>query len=229
MAAERKVVGYLPNDTPPLGQLILLGFQHVLTMFPATVFVAAFTGFHIGTVLLASGISTIVALVLSRRGIGKFIPLFYGSSFSYIAAYLGIVVQMTGELPAFGVPVADNVISTMQAGIVVTGVLNVIVGFVIRAVGKEAVDKVLPPVVTGSVAAIIGFGLAFAALGMANDNWLEFTVRYIVDYKRRRGTKDQLFTRILEELDKTDGRIAIASMTIQIVETPAFDVRLREG
>ena len=63
---------------------------------------------------------------------------------------------------------------------------------------------------------------------VANDNWMEFTVRYVVDYKRRRITKDQLFTRILEELDKTDGRVAIASTTIQIVETPAFDVRLME-
>ena len=63
---------------------------------------------------------------------------------------------------------------------------------------------------------------------IANDNWMEFTIRYVVDYKRRRVTKDQLFTRILEELDKTDGRVAIASTTIQIVETPAFDVRLME-
>jgi small-conductance mechanosensitive channel len=63
---------------------------------------------------------------------------------------------------------------------------------------------------------------------MANDNWVEFTVRYVVDYKRRRITKDQLFTRILEELDKTDGRVAVASTTIQIVEMPAFDVRLME-
>jgi small-conductance mechanosensitive channel len=63
---------------------------------------------------------------------------------------------------------------------------------------------------------------------IANDNWMEFTVRYVTDYKRRRITKDQLFTRILEELDKTDDRVAIASTTIQIVETPAFDVRLVE-
>lgn len=169
---DAKALGYLPNDNPPFVQLILLGFQHVLTMFPATVFVAAFTGFHVGTVLLASGISTIVALTLSRWRIGKFIPLFYGSSFSYIAAYLGIVQLMTGELPAFGQPVPDEVLSLMQAGIVVTGVLNMIVGVVIRAVGKDSLDKVLPPVVTGSVAAIIGFGLAFAALDLANANWL---------------------------------------------------------
>ena len=171
--AEKSVRGYLPNDTPPFGQLVLLGFQHILTMFPATVFVAAFTGFHVGTVLLGSGISTIVALVLSKRGIGKFIPLYYGSSFSYIAAYLGIVQQMTGSLPTFGVPVPDNVIRTMQAGIVVTGLLNIAVGFVIRAVGQSSGDKILPPVVTGSVAAIIGFGLAYAALGnLASANFL---------------------------------------------------------
>jgi len=168
---KSRSMGYLPNETPPLGQNILLGFQHVLTMFPATVFVAALTGFHIGTVLLASGVSTIVALVLSRRMIGKFIPLFYGSSFSYIAAYLAVVTQMTGGLPQFGVPVSDEVISTMQAGIVVTGVLNIVIGFIIRAVGKDAIDKILPPIVTGSVAAIIGFGLAFAALDLAGANW----------------------------------------------------------
>jgi small-conductance mechanosensitive channel len=63
---------------------------------------------------------------------------------------------------------------------------------------------------------------------IANDNWMEFTIRYVVDYKKRRITKDEMFTRILEELDKTDGRVAIASTTIQIVETPAFDVRLVE-
>src|SRR6266487_3542672 len=162
---KKTMMGYMPNDWPPYGQLVLLGFQHVLTMFPATVFVAAFCGFHVGTVLLASGVSTIVALVLSRRGIGTFIPLFYGSSFSYIAAYLGIVNRMTGANPTFGVPVPDEVISTMQAGIVVTGILNILVGFLIRAVGKANLDKVLPPIVTGCVAAIIGFGLAFAALG----------------------------------------------------------------
>src|SRR6185295_17470338 len=165
MKANTKIMGYMPNDMPPTGQTILLGFQHVLTMFPATVFVAAFCGFHVGTVLFASGVSTIVALVLSRRGIGTFIPLFYGSSFSYIAAYLGIVQITTGGMPAVGVPVPDAVLSTMQAGIVVTGILNILVGFFIRAIGKACLDKVLPPVVTGSVAAIIGFGLAYAALG----------------------------------------------------------------
>lgn len=172
--AKNNVMGYMPNDTPPTGQMILLGFQHVLTMFPATVFVAAFCGFHIGTVLFASGVSTIVALVLSRRGIGTFIPLFYGSSFSYIAAYAGISGAMLGApYVPFSGPLPDEVISLMQAGIVVTGLINILVGFLIRWIGKENLDKVLPPVVTGSVAAIIGFGLAFAAVGnLASNNFL---------------------------------------------------------
>ncbi len=181
-SAQSEVMGYLPNDTPPMGQLILLGFQHVLTMFPATVFVAAFCGFHVGTVLFAAGVSTIVALVLSKRGIGTFIPLFYGSSFSYIAAYLGIIQAATGTAYVnFSGPVPDEVLSLMQAGIVVTGLINILVGFIIRAVGKANVDKVLPPVVTGSVAAIIGFGLAFAAIGnLASNNFLVALITLVV-------------------------------------------------
>jgi uracil permease len=181
MMTKNKDSGYLPNDQPPIGQLILLGFQHVLTMFPATVLVAALCGFHVGTVLTVSGVGTIVALLLAKWRIGKFIPLFYGSSFSYIAAYLAIAQQMTGSLPQFGVPVPDNVLSTMQAGIVVTGLFNILIGLVIRALGKDKIDMVLPPIVTGSVAAIIGFGLAFAALGqMANANFLVSLVTLLV-------------------------------------------------
>jgi uracil permease len=128
------VSGYLPNDKPPFGQLCLLGAQHVLTMFPATVLVALLCGFHPSTVLLGAGVSTIVALILSKRSIGTFIPLFYGSSFSYIAAYLGIA-QAMGHKIQFGVPAPDHVISVMQIGIVATGVLNIAMGFLIKSVG----------------------------------------------------------------------------------------------
>jgi uracil permease len=163
---SNSVSGYLPNDRPGVVRLVLLGLQHVVTMFPATILVALLCGFHPSTVLLGAGISTIVALILSKRGIGMFIPLFYGSSFSYIAAYLG-VAQAMGHKVQFGVPAPDEVIALMQAGIICTGFLNVIVGFVIKRLGKAKLDRVLPPVVTGSVACVIGFGLAKAALDMS--------------------------------------------------------------
>ncbi len=63
---------------------------------------------------------------------------------------------------------------------------------------------------------------------VANDNWIEFTIRYVVDYKTRRGTKDKLFTGILDAFDATEGRVAFASATFQLVEVPVFDVRISE-
>ena len=63
---------------------------------------------------------------------------------------------------------------------------------------------------------------------VANDNWMEFTVRYVVDYKKRRSFKDRLFTHILEAFEQTEGRVALASATVQIVGVPPFDVRLQD-
>ena len=61
---------------------------------------------------------------------------------------------------------------------------------------------------------------------IASDNWIEFTIRYVVDYKARRSTKDILFTRILEEIEKTQGKVSLASATFQIVGLPNLNVNL---
>ena len=60
----------------------------------------------------------------------------------------------------------------------------------------------------------------------ATDNWIEFTVRYVVDYRKRRWMKDYLFTRILEEIDKSDNRIRVASATFEVVPGSSVDVHL---
>lgn len=162
---EQAILGYLPNDQPPFLRMVVLGFQHVLTMFPATVLVALLVGFDIGTVLTMSGVATIVALTLSRYFTGRFIPLYYGSSFSYIAATLVLTQAGFGEY-------AGDLVALAQVGIVATGIVNILVGLIIRyAGGKDFIDKILPPIVTGSVAAVIGIALAFAALDMANADW----------------------------------------------------------
>ncbi|MCJ7624407.1 MAG: mechanosensitive ion channel family protein [Anaerolineaceae bacterium] len=59
---------------------------------------------------------------------------------------------------------------------------------------------------------------------IANDNWLEFTLRYIVDYKKRRATKDQLFEGIINKITKADGKVAIASSTLQLVDLPVVKI-----
>ncbi|GAB4472571.1 MAG: mechanosensitive ion channel [Anaerolineales bacterium] len=63
---------------------------------------------------------------------------------------------------------------------------------------------------------------------VANDNWLEFTLRYVVEYGKRRGTKDMLFTRIIELISETDGKVSIASATFHLVEAPMLDIHLRK-
>ncbi len=169
MAAEAqvkpKVIGYLPNDTPPIGAMLSLGFQQFLTMFPATVLVAALTKFDVGMTLLASGLGTIVALLVARRKI----PMYYGSSFSYIAV---IITVMSKFAPAcFSDPnqfyCADGV-RIAQVGILLTAVFEILVGLLIMRVGKAALDRILPPIVTGSMAMVIGVALAGAALNNAS-------------------------------------------------------------
>ncbi|HPO58529.1 MAG TPA: solute carrier family 23 protein [Anaerolineaceae bacterium] len=157
------VIGYLPDDVPPLGKLVLLGFQHVLTMFPATVLAAMLMGFHVSTTLAVTGFATIVALIGSKLALGKFIPLYYGASFSYITA----VVAFTGV--SFGEVASDEALSLVQVGFIATGVINILVGLLIRrAGGKKFLDTLLPPIVTGSVACVIGVALAATALSQAS-------------------------------------------------------------
>lgn len=183
----KKFVGYLPNDTPPWGAMIGLAFQHVLTMFPATVLVAILTGFDVGVTLFASGLATIAALLLSSWMAKSYIPLYYGSSFSYIAPVVAITITNIYNIddPIMRIRVA-------QGGIMLTGLVNVLVGILIRYIGKETLDKILPAEVTGSVATVIGIALAYAALSMASANWTVALITMLVTilfsvYLRGRG------------------------------------------
>jgi uracil permease len=149
--------------------MLSLGFQQVLTMFPATVLVAILTKFDVGVTLLASGIGTIIALLVSKRKI----PMYYGSSFSYIAVVVTAMSLYAGD--CFADPTTfycPDGVRLVQVGIMGTGLFNILIGLLIMRIGKNALDRVLPPIVTGSVAIVIGIALAGAALDMASANWL---------------------------------------------------------
>jgi uracil permease len=186
-ASSKPVIGYLPNDVPPIGRMLALGFQHVLTMFPATVLVAVLTGFDVGVTLFASGLATIAALLLSSVLTKSYIPLYYGSSFSYIAPVVAITATNI-----YGIDDPTMRIRIAQGGIMITGLLNILVGIIIRFIGKEKIDRILPPEVTGSVAIVIGIALAYAALSMAAANWFVALITLLVTilfsvYLRGRG------------------------------------------
>ena len=137
-AASPKVFGYLPDDNPPVGAMLSLGFQQFLTMFPATVLVAILTKFDVGVTLLASGLGTIIALLVSKRNI----PMYYGSSFSYIAVIITVMSQFAPDCfnDASQVYCADGV-RIVQVGVILTAVFEILVGLLIMRIGKSALDR----------------------------------------------------------------------------------------
>ncbi len=160
-------VGYLPEERPPVGKLILYALQQVIVMFPATVTVALITGFQVSTTIFASGLATLFFILIT----GKKIPLYYGSSFAYLTAISSMVAaegtaeqiaqfEATGILPA-------ALISQAQFGIVLSGLVSIAAGLIVRFCGRRAVEKILPASITGPVAMIIGLTLAGNALSDA--------------------------------------------------------------
>src|SRR5574344_500296 len=175
---EEKTIGYLPDEKPPFFNLLLYALQQVIVMFPATVTVALITGFQISTTIFASGLATICFILIT----GKKIPLYYGSSFAYLTAISSMVLtegsaeqiasfQATGRLPT-------ELISYAQCGIIASGLISIAAGLLVKYFGKNSVEKILPPSITGSVAVIIGLTLAGNALKDAapsvslNTNWV---------------------------------------------------------
>lgn len=61
------------------------------------------------------------------------------------------------------------------------------------------------------------------------DNWVEFNLRYVVDYKKRRITKHQLFDTLQKALEATQGKVALASATFEIVDLPELKVNVKNG
>jgi uracil permease len=155
MTTRNEVLGYLPDERPPLIGLIFFALQQIVVMFPATVLVALITGFHVSTTIFASGLATLGFILIT----GRQIPLYYGSSFSYIAAIASI---MSAE--QFASYSLNDKISIAQFGIVMSGFVSILAGYIINKSGKEKIDKVLPATVTGSIAIIIGLSLAANAM-----------------------------------------------------------------
>ena len=150
-----QTLGYLPDERPPFIKLVLYALQQVVVMFPATVAVALITNFRISTTIFASGLATLCFILIT----GRQLPLYYGSSFSYISAIAGI---MAAEAAA-GADLS-NQIRVAQFGIVMSGLVSIVAGFIVKRFGRESIEKVLPATITGPIAMAIGLTLAANAL-----------------------------------------------------------------
>jgi NCS2 family nucleobase:cation symporter-2 len=145
-----------PGERLNWGATVAIGAQHVVAMFGATFLVPVLTGFPVSTTLLFSGIGTLLFLLITRNRL----PSYLGSSFAFIAPITAINAGKALETPLQ--------ISQALLGVVAAGVLLAVIGFVVQAVGTRWIEKLMPPVVAGSIVALIGFNLAPAA-------WNNFT------------------------------------------------------
>lgn len=164
MKLSHDAVGYLPEERPSLGKLLLYALQQVIVMFPATVTVALVTGFQVSTTIFASGLATLCFILIT----GKKIPLYYGSSFAYLTAIASMCAaegfeKVDGILPTEAIQYA-------QFGIILSGFVSIVAGLLVRFFGKKAVETILPASITGPIAMIIGLTLAGNALSDAIPN-----------------------------------------------------------
>ncbi|QHC57758.1 solute carrier family 23 protein [Rathayibacter sp. VKM Ac-2760] len=121
---------------------VAIGVQHVVAMFGATFLVPVLTGFPVATTLLFSGVGTLLFLLITRNRL----PSYLGSSFAFIA-------PVTAATAVGGT-------GSALAGVVAVGVLLTLVGFVVQFAGLGWIDRLMPPVVSGAIVALIGFNLA---------------------------------------------------------------------
>ncbi len=157
---------YYPEDKIPYVRLLPLGMQHVVAMFGATILAPILMGFSPQVALFFSGIGTLLFIATTRAKV----PSYLGSSF----AFIGPVLAVTGGDPA-KVPFA-------LSGIAGAAVLYAIVALCTMWRGSNWIDRLMPPVVTGSVVAIIGLNLASSAVTNAINT--DLTVNSSVDLWR---------------------------------------------
>lgn len=138
-------------EKPNLSQGVLLSLQHLFAMFGSTVLVPILVGLDPSIALLASGVGTLVHMILTHFKI----PAYLGSSFAFIAT-------MQALMKADGYP-------AIAQGAIAAGLVYLVVAYVVSKIGSAWVDKVLPPIVVGPVIIVIGLSLATTA---ANDAML---------------------------------------------------------
>ena len=127
----------------------ILGIQHVLAMFGATVLVPFLTGLNPSIALISAGVGTLIFHLCTKR----IVPVFLGSSFAFIGA-LTLVLKNEG-------------IGAIKGGVIAAGLIYVIMSFLVKTFGVEKIKSFFPPIVTGPIIMLIGLRMSPTALNMA--------------------------------------------------------------
>lgn len=189
---------YDVEDRLPILQTLPLSLQHLFAMFGATVLVPLLTGLSPSIALLTSGLGTFTYILATK---GK-IPSYLGSSFAFIA-------PLIAAKNAWGV-------GSAMWGSFAAGFVYVLVAFIISRFGTRWIDRLLPPVVVGSVIIVIGLGLAGTAVDMAG---LHVKDGQIINLLANKNVWVSLFTLAVAVLASTylKGFLAVIPILIAII------------
>lgn len=137
-----------PDERLPLGQTMVMGVQHAVAMFGATVLMPMLMGLDPNLAILMSGMGTLLFFFVT----GGRVPSYLGSS----AAFVGVVIAATG----FNGQGINPNLSVALGGIIACGLVYTLTGLVVMKVGTRWIERMMPPVVTGAVVMAIGLNLA---------------------------------------------------------------------
>ncbi len=161
-AAESGVVA--PDERLSAGQTLVMGVQHAVAMFGATVLMPLLMGLDPNLSILMSGVGTLLFFVVT----GGRVPSYLGSS----AAFVGVVIAITG----FNGQGLNPHLSVALGGIIACGLVYTLIGLVVMKIGTRWIERLMPPVVTGAVVMAIGLNLAPIAVrsvsASAFDSWM---------------------------------------------------------
>src|ERR1700758_2941363 len=150
---ELKTSGVImPEERLPWGQTMVSGLQHGVAMAGGTIIAPLIMGVDPNLALLFSGVGTLILFVV---GAGR-VPSYLGSSFSFVAGVIA-ATGYSGHGPNPNLDVA-------LGGIIAAGVLYGIIALIVMRSGGGWVERLMPPVVTGAVVAVIGLNLAPVAV-----------------------------------------------------------------
>ncbi len=144
---------YGVSDKPKFGQLLVFAFQQILAILAATIAVPSIigNGMSQAAALLGAGVGTLVYQLFTKFRS----PVFLGSSFAFIASMFA----------AFGGAASASAgYAGLILGAVFAGLVYVVIAIVIKCVGVQWINKLMPPVVIGPTVALIGLSLAGAAV-----------------------------------------------------------------
>ena len=154
-----------PDERLSWGQTAAMGVQHVIAMFGATALAPILMGFDPNIAILMSGVGTLIFFLMT----GGKVPSYLGSSF----AFIGVVIGATAYAGKGG----NANMGVALGGIVACGALYFLIGVVVQIIGTNWIEKLMPPVVTGAVVAVIGLNLASVPvknMAASNfDSWMQ--------------------------------------------------------